>query len=94
MTHERERTSEDLFHRAYVSAWLLRLLKVTSYFPENVKTPDTIDQPLSKGELLVAGAILHHIQLLQFNSHEVDNHYILCVSNVSHWIIINIITDK
>ena len=71
MTHEDERTSEDLFHRAYMAAWLFRLLKTSSYFPVDVKTPDVAEVKLSDGELFVAGAILKHIQLLQFNSHEV-----------------------
>lgn len=55
-----------------MAAWLLRVLKMSSYVPKNVKTPDTAGIPLSKGEIMIADAILHHLQLLQFNSHEVD----------------------
>ncbi|XP_014213800.1 SET and MYND domain-containing protein 4 [Copidosoma floridanum] len=72
VTHESERTAEDLFHRAYMAGWLLRVLKTTSYVPDALKTPDTADQPLSGPEVLIADAILHHIQLLQFNSHEIS----------------------
>ncbi|XP_008202496.1 SET and MYND domain-containing protein 4 [Nasonia vitripennis] len=72
VTHEDERTAEDLFHRAYMSAWLLRVLKTSSYLPASVKTPDAAEIALSEGETLVADAILYHLQMLQFNSHEIS----------------------
>lgn len=71
VTHEDERTAEDLFHRAYIAAWLLRVLKTSSYLPASVRTPDAPEIALSEGETLVADAILYHLQMLQFNSHEV-----------------------
>ncbi|XP_046740087.1 SET and MYND domain-containing protein 4-like isoform X2 [Diprion similis] len=72
VTHEDERTADDLFHRAYMAGWLLRLLKRSSYFPEEVNTPDTADSQLSPEEIFVGGLILHNIQLLQFNAHEIS----------------------
>ncbi|XP_023288361.1 SET and MYND domain-containing protein 4 isoform X2 [Orussus abietinus] len=73
VTHEDERTSEDLFHRAYIAAWLLRLLKTKSvYFPEDERTPDAPGQQLSASELFVADLLQHNLQLLQFNSHEIS----------------------
>lgn len=71
VTHEDERTPDDLFHRAYMASWLLRLLKRSSYFPEETNTPDTAESVLSPDEIFVGGLILHNIQLLQFNAHEV-----------------------
>lgn len=73
MSHEDKRTVEDIFHRTFMACWLLRLLKTTSYFPENIKTPDTSEDLLSNEELFIGHLILHNLQLLQFNAHEVYN---------------------
>lgn len=54
-----------------MAAWLLRVLKTSSYLPASVRTPDAAEIALSQGETLVADAILYHLQMLQFNSHEV-----------------------
>ncbi|XP_035734855.1 SET and MYND domain-containing protein 4-like [Vespa mandarinia] len=72
VTHEDERSNEDIFHRAYIAAWLLRLMKTTTYLSDKDKTPDSAESNLSKAELLVAELLLHHLQLLQFNSHEIS----------------------
>ncbi|KAI4479584.1 hypothetical protein M0804_010981 [Polistes exclamans] len=72
VTHEDQRTSEDIFHRAYIAAWLLRLVKTTTYLPNNDKTPDSFEVKLSDAELFVGELLLHHLQLLQFNSHEIS----------------------
>ncbi|XP_015522321.1 SET and MYND domain-containing protein 4 [Neodiprion lecontei] len=72
VTHGDERTADDLFHRAYMAGWLLRLLKRSSYFPKEVNTPDSADSQLSPEEIFVGGLILHNIQLLQFNAHEIS----------------------
>ncbi|KZC10665.1 SET and MYND domain-containing protein 4 [Dufourea novaeangliae] len=72
ITHENERTTKDLFHRTYIAMWLLRLLKKGPYFPENVKTPDTVEAKPSEGELYIGGLILHSLMLLQFNAHEIS----------------------
>ncbi|XP_015187287.1 PREDICTED: SET and MYND domain-containing protein 4-like [Polistes dominula] len=72
VTHEDQRTSEDIFHRAYIAAWLLRLVKTTKYLPNNDKTPDSSEVKLSDAELFVGELLLHHLQLLQFNSHEIS----------------------
>ncbi|KAJ8682719.1 hypothetical protein QAD02_018511 [Eretmocerus hayati] len=71
VTHEDERTAEDLFHRAYMAAWLFRVLQASSYFPTTAKTPDHAEVSLTPDEIFVADCILHHLQLLQFNSHEI-----------------------
>lgn len=71
VTHEDKRLAEDIFHRAYMAAWLLRLLKIGHYIPDNVKTIDSVESKLSNEELFIAELLLHNLQLLQFNSHEV-----------------------
>ncbi|XP_076232115.1 protein-lysine N-methyltransferase SMYD4 [Calliopsis andreniformis] len=72
ITHEDERTAEDLFHRTYIATWLLRLLKNSPYFPDNVRTPDTAEAKPSEGELFIGGLILHSLMVMQFNSHEIS----------------------
>ncbi|XP_077276488.1 protein-lysine N-methyltransferase SMYD4 [Temnothorax americanus] len=72
VTHEDKRLPEDIFHRAYMAAWLFRLLRASEYLPENVKTTDSADSKLSDEELFIAGLLLHNLQLLQFNSHEIS----------------------
>ncbi|XP_017886108.1 SET and MYND domain-containing protein 4-like [Ceratina calcarata] len=72
LTHEDERTAEDLLHRTYIAIWLLRLLKKTSYIPEDVKTPDAPGHTPSEVELWIGGLLLHSLMLLQFNSHEIS----------------------
>ncbi|XP_051162262.1 SET and MYND domain-containing protein 4-like isoform X2 [Leptopilina boulardi] len=72
VSHEDKRTVEDIFHRTFMACWLLRLLKTTSYFPENIKTPDTSEDLLSNEELFIGHLILHNLQLLQFNAHEIS----------------------
>lgn len=54
-----------------MAAWLFRLLRTSEYLPENVKTADSADNRLSNEELFIAELLLHNLQLLQFNSHEV-----------------------
>ncbi|XP_012543048.1 SET and MYND domain-containing protein 4 [Monomorium pharaonis] len=71
VTHEDKRLSEDIFHRAYMAAWLLRLLRAGEYL-ENIKTADSADSKLSDEELFIAELLLHNLQLLQFNSHEIS----------------------
>lgn len=72
VTHEDKRLPEDIFHRAYMAAWLFRLLKTGEYLPESMKTADTADSRLSEEELFIAELLLHNLQLLQFNSHEIS----------------------
>lgn len=83
VTHEDERTIEDHFHRAYVASWLLRLLKNSPYFPDDVKTPDTTEAELSEGELFIGGLILHTLMVMQFNSHEVGHGFVHNISKHS-----------
>jgi hypothetical protein len=54
-----------------MAAWLLRVLKTSSYFPDTMNVTSSANIELSEGEIAIADAIMHHLQLLQFNSHEV-----------------------
>lgn len=55
-----------------MAAWLLRVLKKSTYLPETSNTPDTADAKLSADELFFGGLLLHHLQLMQFNTHEIS----------------------
>ncbi|XP_031850428.2 protein-lysine N-methyltransferase SMYD4 [Nomia melanderi] len=72
VSHEEERTTDDLLHRTYIALWLLRLLKKGPYFPEDVKTPDTAGTKLSESELYIGGLLLNSLMILQFNTHEIS----------------------
>ncbi|XP_017766370.1 PREDICTED: SET and MYND domain-containing protein 4-like [Eufriesea mexicana] len=82
ITHEDEKTPEDLFHRTYIASWLLRVLKKSCYFPEHVKTPDTAQVKPSDGELYIGGLILRYLMLIQFNAHEISELAIPRVKNM------------
>jgi len=73
---------EDIFHRTYMAAWLFRLLRSGNYLPENVKSTDSADNRLSDEELFIAGLLLHNLQLLQFNSHEVRTMHDAIISSI------------
>ncbi|KAK2584344.1 hypothetical protein KPH14_006734 [Odynerus spinipes] len=72
VSHEDRRSTEDIFHRTYIAAWLFRLVKTSKYLPDSDKTPDSAEGKLSEAELFVAELLLHSLQLLQFNSHEIS----------------------
>lgn len=63
-THQNLRPNEDYFHRAFMSLFLVQCLKGSGFFPENGNENWTDD------EIMAASLILHHLQLLQFNAHE------------------------
>ena len=55
----------DIFHRAMFTVFLLRCLQSQGYFPEPAQ-----DQ-LTEDELFIGGLLMHFMELLQFNAHEV-----------------------
>ncbi|KAK6639922.1 hypothetical protein RUM43_008199 [Polyplax serrata] len=67
MTHSRLRTSLDYFRRAIMAIFLVRCLKETDYFPTEGNPKDKF----SEDEILTASVILRHLELLQFNAHEI-----------------------
>lgn len=77
LTHEGQRSNEDIFHRTYMACWLLRLLKKTPYFPETSSELAS----LSDEEARVGALILHNLQIMQFNTHEVMNN---CPISILH----------
>ena len=55
----------DIFHRAMFTVFLLRCLQSQGYFPEPAQ-----DQ-LTEDEVFIGGLLMHFMELLQFNAHEV-----------------------
>lgn len=74
VTHENKRTPENLLNRAFMAVFLLDCLKQTSYFTqedENIENGDVTGPP-SENEIYIAELLLHNLQVLQFNAHEVS----------------------
>ncbi|XP_056645073.1 SET and MYND domain-containing protein DDB_G0273589-like [Diorhabda sublineata] len=65
--NEHLRNKEELIHFSFMSIYLLRLLKLGRYFP--FKTDDKV---LREEEIYFGSLILRHLQILQFNAHEVS----------------------
>ncbi|XP_043197664.1 SET and MYND domain-containing protein 4-like [Amphibalanus amphitrite] len=70
------RKPEDFFHRTLMAVLLLKHLRVAGFFGE-VTEDDPADRALSSDELLVGSLLLHHLQLLQFNAHEVGEYVMM-----------------
>ncbi|BES93949.1 set and mynd domain-containing protein [Nesidiocoris tenuis] len=66
--HESKRSTEDMLHRAYMALFLHDCLKKAKYFNEE----EIDEQKKSKGEELIGGLILRHLQSMQFNVHEIS----------------------
>ncbi|XP_014249101.1 SET and MYND domain-containing protein 4-like [Cimex lectularius] len=66
VTHENRRTSEDLLHRSFMALFLLSSLIAAGYF-EGLTESDRPD-----AENMIGFLLLRHIQLLQFNAHEIS----------------------
>ncbi|CAG9855188.1 unnamed protein product [Phyllotreta striolata] len=65
--NEANRKREELLHFSCMAIFLLRLLKFAKYFPF-----ETVDETLKDDEVYFGSLLLRHLQLLQFNAHEVS----------------------
>ena len=61
------RWTEDTFHRALMAICLLKILKASKYFPHNNEDVDAF----TNDELFVGSLIMRHLNVLQFNAHEI-----------------------
>nr|CAD7424830.1 unnamed protein product [Timema monikensis] len=67
VTHANKRKPKEFFQRTLMAVFLLKCLQKAGYF-----SAPSIDQTcLSEEELLIGSLLLRHLQLLQFNAHEV-----------------------
>ena len=65
VNHHDQRKMGDIFHRAMFTVFLLRCLQSQGYFPEPAQ-----DQ-LTEDEVFIGTLLMHFMELLQFNAHEV-----------------------
>merc|ERR1712012_1291634 len=65
VSHHDERKTNDMFHRAMFSVFLLRCLQSQGYFP------DSPQETLTEDEHLIGNILCHFLEVLQFNAHEV-----------------------
>ena len=61
------RWTEDTFHRALMAICLLKILKASKYFPHNNEDVDAF----TNDELFVGSLMMRHLNVLQFNAHEI-----------------------
>lgn len=64
--NEAQRIKAELIHYSCMAIYLLRLLKLGYYFGESD------NNVLSEDEQFIGGLILRHLQILQFNAHEIS----------------------
>nr|XP_012154126.1 PREDICTED: SET and MYND domain-containing protein 4 isoform X2 [Megachile rotundata] len=67
VTHEKQRTAKDFLERSLMAAFLLRCLQRVGFFE---RTSNDAETP-NEREIAVAALLSRHLQLLQFNAHEV-----------------------
>ncbi|KAI8429547.1 hypothetical protein MSG28_000178 [Choristoneura fumiferana] len=80
VSHEEERTKQDLLHRSEMTSFLVKLLELSGYFSgiprkspleaEDIKTLG-VDDIYKDDVAVIGGLILKNLQVLQFNAHEV-----------------------
>ncbi|XP_046986428.1 SET and MYND domain-containing protein 4-like [Schistocerca americana] len=74
VTHSQQRGVVDLLLRTSMAVLLLRCLKMTDYFECSGTSisEDKIEGELTENEAFIGGLLLHHLELLQFNAHEIS----------------------
>ncbi|XP_069993249.1 SET and MYND domain-containing protein 4 [Penaeus vannamei] len=69
---EEHRTPSDHFKRTLMSAFLLKVLQRAHFFGKWDEDANKPDADLSEDELLIGSLLLRHLQILQFNAHELS----------------------
>ena len=66
------RSSRDFFDRTVMALFLFQCLRASGYLPSSRSRYDDEDaQSITEDEIYIASLILRHLQLLQFNAHEI-----------------------
>ncbi|KAF5284773.1 hypothetical protein FQA39_LY04498 [Lamprigera yunnana] len=65
--NEQLRKTKDSFHCTMIAVYLLRVLKASTYFDYVTK-----DDVLTNTEIFICKLLMHNLQLLQFNAHEIS----------------------
>ncbi|XP_042864384.1 SET and MYND domain-containing protein 4-like isoform X2 [Penaeus japonicus] len=77
VTHSEQRTPEDWFHRTCMVVFLVKALKKTKYFEDKGTQnnyplfKDKVDK-INDVEAYIGSLLLHFLQVVQFNAHEVS----------------------
>ncbi|XP_075232521.1 protein-lysine N-methyltransferase SMYD4-like [Lycorma delicatula] len=69
--NESQRSVEDFLQRTHMAVFLFKCLKTAGFFI-NSDSNEEKDSQLSDDELYIGGLMLHNLQFLQFNAHEVS----------------------
>ena len=67
------RTDKDFFDRTFMALFLFQCLRASGFLPTYKHRYDENDKSITEDEIYIASLILRHLQLLQFNAHEI--HY-------------------
>lgn len=69
VTHETKRNVDDLFHRTNMALFLFECLRASGFFGKKATTKG---ETPSADEVFVGSLLVHHVQFLQFNAHEIS----------------------
>ncbi|KAK7080825.1 hypothetical protein SK128_000240 [Halocaridina rubra] len=72
--HSEQRTKEDFFHRVVMVVFLVKALKKTKYFEDK---GTGISDTISDTEAYVGSLLMHFLEIVQFNSHEVSEFWLM-----------------
>jgi hypothetical protein len=61
-----QRWTEDLFNRSLMAVGLLKILKAAGYFLH-----ESVPDVYTDDEIFIGSLLLHHLNVLQFNAHEI-----------------------
>ncbi|XP_042892381.1 SET and MYND domain-containing protein 4-like [Penaeus japonicus] len=69
---EEQRTPSDHFKRTLMAAFLLKVLQRAHFFGKWDEDANKPDADLTEDELLIGSLLLRHLQVIQFNAHELS----------------------
>lgn len=71
--HSERRTMEDYFHRVVMVIFMVKALKKTKYFEDR---GTGISDTISDTEAYIGSLLMHFLEIVQFNSHEVSEFWL------------------
>ncbi|XP_068205929.1 SET and MYND domain-containing protein 4-like isoform X2 [Palaemon carinicauda] len=87
--HSERRTSEDYFHRVVMVVFMVKALKKTKYFEDkgtgiNYPLLKEEGDTISETEAYVGSLLMHFLEIVQFNSHEVSEFWLSAPKSLSN----------
>ncbi|XP_077301944.1 protein-lysine N-methyltransferase SMYD4-like isoform X2 [Arctopsyche grandis] len=71
-THTELREPMDYLKRFLMAFFLLRCLQKTYFFSDDMSGTENFERDLTQEEMKIVALLLHNIQMLQFNAHEIE----------------------